>query len=204
VIQTDAAVNPGNSGGPLLNAHGQAIGIVTAKVGGAEGLNFAIPINYVRGLLKNLRPPMTLNELRANLGGAKPDVFASSPVSPPLWKSLTTGETLTLQFEEDFIYAEEVLSDEQRKTYFITYELKKDQGTYKGVARSGVTCHYGNWGFWANKCSFEWPVKLTSVSPSRIEGRIFSPPYDTTFDCRKCAYSKRPAGIKSFGSPNNP
>jgi serine protease Do len=44
VLQTDGAVNPGNSGGPLVNNKGQAIGVVSFKLRSAEGLNFAIPI----------------------------------------------------------------------------------------------------------------------------------------------------------------
>jgi S1-C subfamily serine protease len=45
LIQTDASVNPGNSGGPLLNDRAQAIGVITSKLRGSEGLNFAVPIN---------------------------------------------------------------------------------------------------------------------------------------------------------------
>src|SRR5260221_3373398 len=67
VLQTDAAVNPGNSGGPLVNKKGQAIGVISFKLGSAEGLNFAIPINYVRGLLNNLQEPMSLERLQSNL-----------------------------------------------------------------------------------------------------------------------------------------
>lgn len=50
-IQSDAAVNPGNSGGPLINIRGQVVGINTAirsTSGGYEGISFAIPINQVR------------------------------------------------------------------------------------------------------------------------------------------------------------
>ena len=70
ILQTDAAVNPGNSGGPLLNSRGQVIGVVSFKLRSAEALNFAIPINYVRGLLDNLHAPMTLGEMHKGLGSS--------------------------------------------------------------------------------------------------------------------------------------
>jgi len=54
LIQTDASINPGNSGGPLLNIKGQVIGINTIKVTTAEGIGFAVPINVVHGIIRQL------------------------------------------------------------------------------------------------------------------------------------------------------
>ncbi|HHU22771.1 MAG TPA: PDZ domain-containing protein [Clostridiales bacterium] len=56
MFQIDAAVNSGNSGGPIYNSMGQVIGIVTAKYSsaGVEGLGFAIPINDAVGIAKEL------------------------------------------------------------------------------------------------------------------------------------------------------
>jgi S1-C subfamily serine protease len=51
LFQTDAAINEGNSGGPLVNLNGQVIGINTAVAGNAQNIGFAIPINDVRGLI---------------------------------------------------------------------------------------------------------------------------------------------------------
>jgi serine protease Do len=57
VMQTDAAVNRGNSGGPLLNHHGEVIGVVTAKMMGndIEGMGYAIPMNEAYAILRQLK-----------------------------------------------------------------------------------------------------------------------------------------------------
>lgn len=55
VIQTDAAINSGNSGGPLINSQGQVIGINFATTASADNISFSIPINKVKGRLEEYR-----------------------------------------------------------------------------------------------------------------------------------------------------
>jgi S1-C subfamily serine protease len=77
IIQTDAAVNPGNSGGPLLNARGEVIGMNTAilsQVGQSAGISFAVPINTVLRILKPLVEYGRV--IRADLGVTR--VFTTS------------------------------------------------------------------------------------------------------------------------------
>ena len=54
MIQHDASINPGNSGGPLINLKGEVVGINTVKVIDAEGMGFAIPVDTIHPLIKNI------------------------------------------------------------------------------------------------------------------------------------------------------
>ena len=76
-IQTDASVNPGNSGGPLVDVRGALVGINTAifsQTGGSVGIGFAIPVNIAKDVLRQLRESGKV--VRGYLG------VAVAPVTP--------------------------------------------------------------------------------------------------------------------------
>ena len=195
IIQTDAAANPGSSGGPLLNSQGQVVGVLGFKLKGSENLNFAVPVNYLRGMLNALGSGMTLHEMNAKLGKA-PDVFATSHPPPPArWKSLASGTTKLLRFDSDYIYVETLLPEElRRRGDFVISELRKQGDKHVGTNRSRLTCSYVNWlnEEVFNQCTEESPVEFTSVTSSRIEGRFMYYPEGTKVDCKRCTHSKKP------------
>jgi S1-C subfamily serine protease len=53
-IQTDAALNPGNSGGPLINKEGKVVGINNFKIGSGESLGFALESNYIKKIVNDI------------------------------------------------------------------------------------------------------------------------------------------------------
>jgi S1-C subfamily serine protease len=69
VIQTDAALNPGNSGGPLLNSRGEVIGVNTAMIGGAQGICFATAIDTAKVTILELLQHGRARRARLGLAG---------------------------------------------------------------------------------------------------------------------------------------
>jgi serine protease Do len=84
-LQTDAAIHPGNSGGPLLGLDGRVVGINTALLGGSTGIGFAIPSSVLRLLL-----PQLLKRGRVTRGWIGAYV---TPLTPELSKRLGVPET---------------------------------------------------------------------------------------------------------------
>lgn len=193
VIQTDAAANPGNSGGPLLNSGGKAIGVLSFKLRGTESLNFVIPINYARGLLASAES-FGIEDLPKRLAAGGTDLFAPGKTQFPVrWKSLASGTTKLVRVEGEHMYVETLVTEEQKRFgVFYLAELKKTGDKYAGVIRSGGTCVYYNWlnEEKQNFCRSEEPFEITVLTPTRIEGTTVRP--GTKFDCGKCQWRGKP------------
>lgn len=80
LIQTDASINSGNSGGPLLNAEGQVIGINSAKAQSGEGLGFAIPINTAKPIVNEIKSKGEFKRVYIGIkGGSIADYLQANP-----------------------------------------------------------------------------------------------------------------------------
>jgi len=67
LIQTDASINSGNSGGPLVNKKGEVIGINTIKVESAEGIGFAIPVNQIKPIIESFKETGEFKEIELGI-----------------------------------------------------------------------------------------------------------------------------------------
>lgn len=78
LIQTDATINSGNSGGPLLNAKGQVIGINSAKMTTAEGLGFSIPINTAMPIVEEIQSKGEFTKAYIGISGLDLSTYLAS------------------------------------------------------------------------------------------------------------------------------
>jgi hypothetical protein len=185
VIQTDAAANPGNSGGPLLRKDGSVVGVLSFKLRGAENLNFVIPANYAQGLLNSANERLSLAEFRQRLGASQ-DAFRVSEEFPSKWKSLNTGTSRAIRKDADYLYIEAQLNDASKRAGAFTIgELKRNGESYVGQYRMRLACE---WNGQLKTCPFTESLELTKVTPTRIEGWVNAHDFKA-LNCRRCEIS---------------
>src|SRR6266404_250953 len=202
VIQNDAATNPGNSGGPLLNVNCDAIGVIGFKIRNAENLNFAIPISYVRQLLgRPFAAAVPLSKLyghpedRSKARESTPEEF------PSVWKSTTNGLRLTLRYDGERIFAEVLMSAQQRQAgAYYTSSLTRAGSQFKGLSRAHFNCQ--SWSYlraeWDTKqCNFEGPIEISFISPDRVEGKSEQVPLKNPGKC-SCELDTKKTSWQAF------
>ena len=126
-IQTDAPINFGNSGGALIDAHGELVGIntaIVAKTLGVEGIGFAIPVNMVRGVVREIiangrvvrgwigiLPEDITDEQAAQVGLAHGGVVVATLYlgSPAVEAGLRSGDLLTGVNGEQVVSAQDLM-----------------------------------------------------------------------------------------------
>jgi S1-C subfamily serine protease len=98
MVQTDAGVNPGNSGGPLLDMDGRILGMITSVKKEAENISFAIPIDKIRALFPRLVAPEGRYGFRLGMevaAGRPVEIQAIEDDSPAAAAGLQAGDALT-------------------------------------------------------------------------------------------------------------
>ena len=122
VVQSDAAANPGNSGGPMLDRNGRVVGILTAGYRGQEGLNFAVAIDHARDIMDGRE---------TNLGSGQAGLATIEPMRPGGQQG--ESDRRQQQGEQDFL--KRVASAEQAAPQLDDAWRRFRSGCYKTAIR---------------------------------------------------------------------
>jgi hypothetical protein len=188
----DAAVSPGNSGGPVANERGEVIGITVAKLTEGQSLNFAIPINYARG---ELTLPVQQGLAALTAAGHSQLLATNQSSLPKEWKSLSSGNSLSIQVSGDVMLIESELPPQATNEGVKRWaQLKKYGDVWRGMSHFRVPCNHKVSSFpvqfelkW---CQVDSPIGLNTFSSSKIEGSTTQPPSGAKFNCEACEYDR--------------
>jgi S1-C subfamily serine protease len=181
-IQTDAPVSPGNSGGPLINRKGEVIGIVASFVIDSQNLHFAVPVNFLHGMLDAPpQPSITISELNRILKPvARTSGFARVPVSAS-WISTASSARYAVKIDGDYVSAVRI---NVPGNIVEKIEVHKSGNLFVGSVHQSVTSFTGK------QCAFDAQAEFTVVTSKRIEGAMMTYPADAQLDSTTCTYSK--------------
>jgi len=104
LMQTDAAINSGNSGGALLDSNGEQIGINSAKAGNSDGIGFAIPINTVKPVIDQIIKNGEYNSVYLGITGQSLDYFRQFPQADMGDLEDVDGVYVYSDFDKDTIF----------------------------------------------------------------------------------------------------
>lgn len=176
-IQTDAAINPGNSGGPLVNLRGEVVGVNARRLGGADNVGFAIPINTAREVIEGIIREGRVQ--RSWLGLSFQEMLARTddpsqqgvviadvdPLSPGYEAGFRPGDILlavngvpaNARFEEDLPNVRKIIADlpiGQKAVLTVlrgTEQKDIEALTEEQVATQGREREFAEWGFTATE-----------------------------------------------------
>jgi len=142
-------------------------------------------IPFLLALLLWAPPKSAGQEVPGSAAFPEPEKPAVNSGFPTRWKSMTTGSVRILRFEGDYIYGEVVVPEAlARVGGGVEIMVKKEGNQYTGTVDARVVKPDGG-----SACSESNPIELTSVTPTRIEGRAFGPPPGSGFDWSTCTHS---------------
>jgi hypothetical protein len=169
LFQISAPISPGSSGSPVVDLNGDVIAIAVGKWRGGENLNFAIPINYARGLISmNPGTPATVVPVSKTPSNTRPTLSGN-------WLSRTSGVDLQIREDGDRLYVEISLPPaEKAKGVANLFDFQKiGESSYRGVQHYRGACANALGAIFP--FTIDAPVEITKVSDNRIEGRRFWP-----------------------------
>lgn len=173
VFQTTAAVSPGSSGGVLLNSKGEVIGITSFQLTSGQNLNFAVPVKYVRPLLKSVEVMAFVPSEEAPVERPKPSAKAVALPSdlPRDWTNLEDGSAVSVRVDGEYIYEQgKILGDGQyikEGTYIC--EMKREGDRWVGKCRYRVLLVWAS-AITQNWCNISLDETISLINRSRIEG----------------------------------